>query len=340
MCLQSYCQHIPKAELHIHIEGTLEPEMLFYLAQKNNVQMPYDTVAQVKQSYQFDNLQSFLNMYYQGVSVLITEQDFYYLMWAYLKRAVTDTVKRAEIFFDPQSHTQRGIAFETVIKGFYRAITDFEKTADISCMLIMCFLRHLGGDEALKTLQQALPYTRYFGAVGLDSSEVGYPPNLFKEAYDLARSKGLKLVAHAGEEAGPCYIHEALNILGVQRIDHGVQCVQDPALITHLAQKRIPLTLCPLSNVKLCIYNTLTQCPAKILLDKGVCVTINSDDPSYFGGYVAQNYWQLAQALHLSRADIYQLAKNSFEASFITDTHRHRLYQHLQDFDKNFDGAE
>lgn len=332
MCLKSYCQNIPKAELHIHIEGTLEPELMFRLAKKNNVDIPFASVEEVKKSYEFDNLQSFLDIYYRGCAVLITEQDFYDLMWEYLERAVTDSVKRAEIFFDPQTHTERGIAFETVVKGLKRAIDDFEKEHDISCMLIMCFLRHLGGEEALKTMQEALPYTQYFGAVGLDSSEVGFPPNLFKDAYDLARENNLKLVAHAGEEAGPCYMHEALDILKVDRIDHGVQCVKDDELVAKLAELRKPLTMCPLSNVRLKVFDNLTQHPAKILLDKGLCVTINSDDPSYFGGYVAENYIQLADALNLSHQDIEKLARNSFEACFVSDEQRQALYQQLDDF--------
>lgn len=338
MYLKSYCQNIPKAELHIHIEGTLEPELMFRLAKKNNVAIPFASVEEVKKSYEFDNLQSFLDIYYRGCAVLITEQDFYDLIWEYLERAVHDSVKRAEIFFDPQTHTKRGVPFETVVKGLKCAIDDFEKQADISCMLIMCFLRHLGGEEALKTMQEALPYQEYFGAVGLDSSETGFPPKLFKEAYDLARENNLKLVAHAGEEAGPCYMHEALDIIKVDRIDHGVQCVKDEELVIKLADIRKPLTMCPLSNVRLKVFDNLTQHPAKILLDKGLCITVNSDDPSYFGGYVAENYIQLAKALKLSRQDIYQLARNSFEACFVDEEQRQSLYNSLESFDSNFKG--
>ncbi len=340
MCLKSYCKDIPKAELHIHIEGTLEPELMFRLAKKNNIAIPFASVEEVKKSYEFDSLQSFLDIYYRGCAVLVTEQDFYDLMWEYLERAVNDSVKRAEIFFDPQTHTERGIPFATVVRGLRRAIDDFEKQADISCMLIMCFLRHLGGEEALKTMQESLPYKEYFGAVGLDSSEVGFPPKLFRQTYDLARENNLKLVAHAGEEAGPCYIHEALDILQVNRIDHGVQCVNDTELVKKLARMRKPLTMCPLSNVRLKVFDDLTQHPAKILLDKGVCVTVNSDDPAYFGGYVAENYIQLAEALNLSHQDIYQLAKNSFEACFVTKQQRQVLYQKLKEYATRYQGLE
>ena len=335
MCLKSYCTGVPKAELHIHIEGTLEPELMFKLAQKNNINIPYNSVEEVKESYKFDNLQSFLDIYYQGVCVLVTEDDFYQLMKEYLHHAIDDNVKRAEIFFDPQSHTERGIEFETVVKGFHRAIDEMK--SNISCSLIMCFLRHLGGDEALKLMQDAIPYKHYFDAVGLDSSEVGFPPSLFVEAYNLARENGLRVVAHAGEEGDVCYIREALDLLHVERIDHGVQCTADESLVAELAEKRIPLTMCPLSNVCLKVYNDLSEHPAKIFLDKGVCVTINSDDPSYFGGYVGENYYQLSIALDLSYDDIYKFAHNSFEACFIPDLEKQKFYKLLDDFDVEFE---
>ena len=334
MCMQSYCKGVPKAELHVHIEGTLEPELMFTLAQKNNIEIPYNSVDEVKQSYKFDDLQSFLDIYYRGVAVLVTEDDFYQLMKDYLVRAIEDNVKRAEIFFDPQSHTERGVSFETVVKGFHRAIDEVKP--QISCSLIMCFLRHLGGDEAVKLMQEAIPHKQYFDAVGLDSSEVGFPPSLFVDAYDLAREHGLRLVAHAGEEGDVCYIREALDLLHVERIDHGVQCTADESLVAELAERRIPLTMCPLSNVCLKVYNDLSEHPAKTLLDKGVCVTINSDDPSYFGGYVAENYYQLATALDLSYDDIYKFAHNSFEACFISESERQKYYTILHDFDAGF----
>ena len=334
MCMQSYCKGIPKAELHVHIEGTLEPELMFQLAQKNNIDIPYNSVAEIKESYNFDNLQSFLDIYYQGVRVLVSEDDFYHLMKEYLVHVIDDNVKRAEIFFDPQSHTERGVAFATVVKGFHRAIDEMQ--SHISCSLIMCFLRHLGGDEAVKLMREAIPYKQYFDAVGLDSSEVGFPPSLFVEAYDLAREHGLRLVAHAGEEGDVCYIREAINLLHVERIDHGVQCIADESLVAELAERRIPLTMCPLSNVCLKVFDDLAEHPAKMLLDRGVCVTINSDDPSYFGGYIGENYYQLAVAQNLSYEDIYKFAHNGFEACFISETQRQQFYKLLDDFDSQF----
>ena len=336
MCISQYCKDIPKAELHIHIEGTLEPELMFELAKKNNIDLPYNTIEDVKKAYSFANLQDFLDIYYQGSSVLIDESDFYQLMMAYLEKANSDTIKRAEIFFDPQTHTDRGVAFETVVKGFDRAIKEMQAKTGISCDLIMCFLRHLGGKEALKTMQNALPYKQYFFAVGMDSSELGFLPELFVDAYDLARENNLHLVAHAGEEGGPCYIEQALDLLHIERIDHGVRIVEDEALLQRVIDKRTPLTMCPLSNLKLCIVDDLKDHPIKKLLDMGCCVTVNSDDPSYFGGYLTENYIQIAQALNLSKDDIYQLAKNSFEASFISDEEKNRYYNMLESFNTAF----
>ena len=336
MCISRYCQNIPKAELHIHIEGTLEPELMFSLANKNKITLPYDSVEALKKAYAFTNLQDFLDIYYQGASVLITEDDFYQLMLAYLTKANCDNIKRAEIFFDPQTHTDRGVSFATVVKGFDRAIKEMECKTGISCALIMCFLRHLGGEEALKTMQEALPYKKYFFGVGLDSSEVGFLPELFVDAYDLAREHNLHLVAHAGEEGEPCYIQQALDLLKVERIDHGFRITEDESLLQRVIDERVALTMCPLSNLKLCVVDDLKNHPLKELLDKGCCVTVNSDDPSYFGGYLAENYIQVANALGLTKQDIYNLAKNSFEASFITESEKQNFYAMLIDFEANF----
>ena len=253
MCISHYCQSVPKAELHIHIEGTLEPELMFELAQKNSVQLPYKTVDEVREAYKFTQLQDFLDIYYQGAGVLIEEEDFYILMIQYLERASADNVKHAEIFFDIQTHTKRGISFDTVVKGFKRAIDEMKEKNDISVQLIMCFLRHLGGSEALKTMQEAVNYKEYFFGVGLDSSEVGFAPELFTEAYDLACEHGLHLVAHAGEEGPPCYIQQALDLLHVERIDHGFRITEDETLLQRVIDEQIPLTMCPLSNLKLCV---------------------------------------------------------------------------------------
>ena len=336
MCISQYCKDIPKAELHVHIEGTLEPELMFALAKKNNIDLPYKAIEDVKKAYNFTNLQDFLDIYYQGASVLIDESDFYQLMMAYLEKANSDSIKRVEIFFDPQTHTNRGIAFETVVKGFDRAIKEMRAKTAISCDLIMCFLRHLGGKEALLTMQNALPYKQYFFAVGLDSTELGFLPELFVDAYDLARENNLHLVAHVGEEGGPCCIQQALDLLHIERIDHGVRIVEDEVLLQRVIDNRIPLTMCPLSNLKLSLVDDLKDHPVKKLLDMGCCVTVNSDDPSYFGGYLAENYIQIAQALNLSKDDIYQLAKNSFEASFISDEEKNRYYNMLESFNTAF----
>lgn len=319
-------QRIPKAELHLHIEGTLEPELMMKLARRNRVEIPYASVDEIRDAYEFSDLQSFLDIYYAGAQVLVTEQDFYELTTEYLERASADNVRHVEIFFDPQTHTERGIGFDTVINGIYRALQDGETRLGVTFVLIMCFLRHLSADEAMATLEQALPHKARIRAVGLDSSEVGHPPSKFTEVFDRARDEGFLTVAHAGEEGPPEYIYEALDLLKVQRIDHGVRSLEDPALIERLATEQTPLTVCPLSNVKLRVFDKLEDHNLKQLLDSGLCVTINSDDPAYFGGYVGENFLQTQQALALSSEQIVTLARNSFAASFLSDEDKERHY--------------
>ena len=313
----TFIRGIPKAELHLHIEGTLEPELMFELAHKHGVQLPYASVEALRAAYQFDDLQSFLDLYYAGAAVLRDADDFHALTMAYLRRAHADGVVHVEIFFDPQTHTERGIAFGTVISGILRALADGEREFGITFRLILCFLRHLSADAAMATLEEALPYKQEITAVGLDSSERGHPPAKFAAVFDRARKEGFLTVAHAGEEGPPEYIFEALDQLNVARIDHGVRCEEDPALIERLARTRVPLTVCPLSNVKLRVYPRIEDHNIKRLLDKGLCVTVNSDDPAYFGGYVAANFDAIRVGLNLSRDDIRKLAANSIEASFL-----------------------
>jgi len=328
----TFAAALPKAELHLHIEGTLEPELMFELARRNGIQLPYASVDEVRHAYVFSDLQSFLDIYYAGCCVLLTEQDFYDLTWAYLRRAAAQGVRHAEIFFDPQTHTGRGVPFETVVTGIHRALQDGRARLDITSGLILCFLRHLSGEGAIETLNEALPYREWIVAVGLDSSERGHPPGKFKEVYDRAREAGLLAVAHAGEEGPPAYIWEALDILKAQRIDHGVRCVEDDQLVGRLADEQIPLTVCPLSNVKLRVFPTLEQHILKRLLDRGLLVTVNSDDPAYFGGYVADNYEATAAALRLSRADVVTLARNSFIASFLPEAEKRRHLEAISRF--------
>ncbi len=325
----SFIRALPKAELHVHIEGTLEPEMMVDLAARNGIDLPFATVDEVRAAYEFSDLQSFLDIYYQGAAVLVTEQDFYDLMLAYLERAASDGVRRAEIFFDPQTHTERGIEFPVFINGFTRAMIDAEERWGISAALIMCFLRHLSGDAALGTWHEAEPYLDHIIGVGLDSAEVGNPPVWFFEAYARARVAGLHAVAHAGEEGPPSYVTGALDTLHAERIDHGVRCEEDPALVDRLVRDHIPLTMCPLSNVKLRVFDRLEDHNLKRLLDRGVRVTINSDDPAYFGGYVLDNYVATAEALNLSREDLVALARNSIEASFLPDGEKASLLEEL-----------
>lgn len=315
--LPALLRGMPKAELHMHIEGSLEPELIFKLAQRNGVALPYASVEDLRRAYAFTNLQSFLDIYYAGASVLLHEQDFYDMAWAYFERAKADNVVRAELFFDPQTHTARGVSMETVIHGLHRACVDAEQKLGVSGALILCFLRHLSEEEAFETLEQALPFRHLFIGVGLDSSELGHPPEKFARVFARCREFGLRLVAHAGEEGPPEFIWSALDVLHAERIDHGVQSVKDPALMKRLAQDRIPLTVCPLSNLKLCVFPQLSEHNLAALLDAGLMATVNSDDPAYFGGYVNENYTQTFAALPaLNAKHAWQLARNSFEASF------------------------
>jgi adenosine deaminase len=326
----SFVRALPKAELHLHIEGTLEPEMMFDLAARNGIDLPFANVEEVRAAYEFSDLQSFLDIYYRGAAVLVTEQDFFDLMYAYLGRAAADGVRRAEIFFDPQTHTERGIDFSVFMGGFTRAIDAASEEWGISAGLIMCFLRDLPGEAALETWSEAAPYANLMIGVGLDSSEVGNPPEWFAEAYQLAREAGLHAVAHAGEEGPPAYISGALDSLGSERIDHGVRSAEDPNLVERLVAEQIPLTMCPLSNVKLRVFDRLEDHNLKDLLDRGVRVTVNSDDPAYFGGYVLDNYVAIADALNLSREELIALARNSIEATFLSVDEKAALLADLE----------
>lgn len=323
-------QALPKAELHVHIEGTFEPELMFAIAQRNQIQIPYKSVEEVKQAYNFHNLQSFLDIYYAGANVLVHEQDFYDLAWAYFEKCAEDRVVHTEMFFDPQTHTDRGIAFATVINGLKRACADAKAKFGISSQLIMCFLRHLSEEAAFETLEQALPFKQDIIAVGLDSSEVGHPPAKFERVFAKAREEGFLIVAHAGEEGPPEYVWEALDLLKVNRIDHGVRSEEDEQLMARLINEKMPLTVCPLSNLKLCVVKDMKDHNIRRLLQKSVHVTVNSDDPSYFGGYMNDNFFAIQQALNLTNDELKQLAINSFEASFISDEEKQKWISEIQ----------
>ena len=310
---------LPKAELHVHIEGTFEPELMFSIAQRNQIDIPYKSVEEVKQAYNFHNLQSFLDIYYAGANVLIHEQDFYDLAWAYFEKCAEDNVVHTEMFFDPQTHTDRGIAFEVVLNGLKRACDDAKEKLGITSHLIMCFLRHLSEEAAFKTLEQAIPFKDQIIGVGLDSSEVGHPPSKFERVFAKAREEGFLIVAHAGEEGPAEYVWEALDLLKVNRIDHGVRSEEDPKLMQRLIREKMPLTVCPLSNLKLCVVDDMADHNIRRLLQQGVHVTVNSDDPSYFGGYMNDNFIAIAESLDLTADELKTLAINSFEASFISD---------------------
>ena len=323
--LPDLLRRMPKAELHIHIEGSLEPELIFALARRNGVALPYASVEALRVAYAFTDLQSFLDIYYAGACVLLKAQDFEDMAMAYFERAAADNVVHAELFFDPQTHTARGVSFETVITGLTRGCERARRELGISASLILCFLRHLSEEEAFATLEQALPFRGQFIGVGLDSSERGNPPEKFARVFARCRELGLHLVAHAGEEGPPEYIWSALDVLKVERIDHGVRCLEDPALVKHLAAKRVPLTVCPLSNIKLCVCKTMADHPLAALLDAGLCATVNSDDPAYFGGYMNQNFVETFAALpQLNAQHAVQLASNSFEASFAPEADKQR----------------
>lgn len=312
-----FIDSLPKAELHLHIEGSLEPELMFELAQRNQVPIPFANVDEVRKAYDFSNLQDFLDIYYQGMGVLQTEQDFFDLTWAYLERAKTDNVRHVEIFFDPQGHTERGVAFDTAIGGILRALDAGEAQLGISYRLIMCFLRHLDDTSALATLAQAEPWLDRIAGVGLDSSEVGHPPSKFARVFAAARAKGLKLVAHAGEEGPPDYVWEALDILKIDRIDHGNRALEDSKLVERIVADEQTLTVCPLSNLKLCVIDEIAASPVRLMLELGIRATINSDDPAYFGGYINANFHAVAEALDLSIDDLTKLARYSFDGSFL-----------------------
>jgi adenosine deaminase len=316
--LKALARALPKAELHLHIEGSLEPELLFELAQRNQVNIPFETVEDVRKAYQFSELQDFLDIYYQGMGVLITERDFYDLTYAYLKRVSEDNVVHVEIFFDPQGHTERGVSFDTVMKGITNALADGQRDFGITSHLIMCFLRHLDETAAQETLEQAMPWREHLIGVGLDSSELGHPPSKFERVFKAAKAAGLKCVAHAGEEGPPEYVWEALDLLDVDRLDHGNRSLEDSQLVERLATEQMTLTVCPLSNLKLCVVHDMQDHPMKKMLQAGLVATVNSDDPAYFGGYINQNFDAIIDALDLDEDDIRTLAANSFRGSFLT----------------------
>jgi adenine deaminase len=315
--LTSFIGRLPKSELHMHIEGSLEPELMFQLAARNGLTLPYPSIAALRQAYNFTRLQDFLDLYYQGMAVLRTEEDFYDLAAAYLAKVRSQGLTHVEMFFDPQAHLERGIALGTVINGLRRALDEAKLESGISSHLIMCFLRHLDEADAQATLDLALHYKDQIIGVGLDSSEVGHPPRNFARVFKRAKEAGFRLVAHAGEEGPPDYVWEAIDILGVERIDHGIRAMEDPALVARLARDQIPLTVCPLSNLRLCVVKTMTDHPVKRMLDQGLFVTLNSDDPAYFGGYLSENYQAVQQALGFGRPEIAQMGRNGFAGSFM-----------------------
>jgi adenine deaminase len=324
-------QKLPKCELHIHIEGSLEPELMFTLARRNRVPLRYDSVDALRHAYRFGNLQDFLDIYYQGMAVLITEQDFYDLAFAYLRRAHADNVRHVEMFFDPQGHTARGIAFATVVNGLHRAIADAGRELGVQAGLIMCFLRHLDEADAERTLDQALSFRDRIVGVGLDSSEAGHPPSKFRNVFRRARDAGFFVTAHAGEEGPPAYVWEALDVLGVERVDHGNRALEDDALVGRLSRERMALTVCPLSNLRLRVVPDLAQHPLRRMMDKGLVVTVNSDDPAYFGGYVNENYRAVSDALALTRDEIAAIVRNGIGASLMTPPEKKRA---LADVDR------
>ncbi|HEY8101967.1 MAG TPA: adenosine deaminase [Burkholderiaceae bacterium] len=334
IALRNIVQQMPKAELHIHIEGSLEPELIFALAKRNNITLPYLSVDALRRAYAFTSLQSFLNIYYAGASVLLTEQDFFDMTWAYLQRAHADNVRHTEIFFDPQTHTERGVAFSIVINGIHRALEQAKSQFGMTGSLIMCFLRHLSEEDAFITLEQALPFRDKFIGVGLDSSERDHPPQKFAKIFARCRELGFHLVAHAGEEGPPAYIQAALDVLHVERIDHGVRCLEDAALTQRLARDKVALTVCPLSNIKLRVFDQMCDHNLRKLLEAGLTVTINSDDPAYFGGYMNDNFVATFESLGLNRNDAMQLVKNSFNASFLDTPTKQKYLNEVDTFFK------
>ncbi len=332
MSIEEFIKAIPKAELHVHIEGTFEPELMFKIAGRNKIHIKYQSVEELKKAYEFSNLQHFLDIYYYGANVLITEKDFYDLTMAYLEKAHLQNVLHTEIFFDPQTHTGRGIEFAKVISGINRALIDAEKNWGITSKIIMCFLRHLTEEEAVKTYEEALGYREMITGVGLDSSETGHPPTKFQRIFERALNEGFKTVAHAGEEGPAEYVWEALDLLKASRIDHGINSMNDEKLVQELVKRKIPLTVCPLSNLKLKVVDKLENHPLKRMLENGIVATVNSDDPAYFGGYVNENFLAVAKALKLSKKEIFQLAKNSFQASFLDNEIKNQMMERVEKF--------
>ncbi len=330
--IEKFIEGIPKAELHLHIEGTFEPELMFEIAKRNNIKIKYSTVTELKNAYKFNNLQEFLDIYYAGANVLIHENDFYDLTWSYLNKVHEQNVKHVEIFFDPQTHTDRGISFDTVITGIYKALEDGKEKLGITFRLIMSFLRHLDEASAFKTLEQGLGYKKWISGVGLDSSEIGNPPSKFERVFAKSIEEGFITVAHAGEEGPAEYIWEALDLLNVKRIDHGNRCLDDHKLVDRLATQQIPLTLCPLSNLELKVVTDLKDHPIVKMMDKNLLVTVNSDDPAYFGGYMNENYLGIAKALNLSKRQITELVKNSFNASWLPDTEKEKYISKIENY--------
>lgn len=335
--IKDFISGLPKAELHLHIEGTFEPELMFEIAGRNQINLKYDSVDELKAAYNFNNLQEFLDIYYSGANVLINEQDFYDLTWAYLLKIKTQNVLHTEVFFDPQTHTSRGVPFSKVISGIHRALDDGHEKLGISSRLILSFLRHLSEESAFQTLEEALPYRTWITAVGLDSSEYGHPPAKFERVFAKSREEGLLTVAHAGEEGPPEYVWEALNLLHVSRIDHGNRSLEDDLLIDELGRLKMPLTVCPLSNLKLKVVQDMTKHSLTEMLAKGLMVTVNSDDPAYFGGYMNENYLAVAEALNLSKEQMVQLAINSFKASFLDEKEKQRLIEKVEQYWKKFE---
>jgi adenosine deaminase len=333
--MKTFIENLPKAELHLHIEGSFEPALMFNIAKRNKIKIPFKSIEEIENAYNFSCLQDFLDIYYQGAGVLITEQDFYDLTYSYLKKCAIQNVRHTEIMFDPQTHTARGIAFKTVINGISKACDDAQEKLGVSSLLIMSYLRHLSEEDAFKTLHASLPYKNKIKAVGLDSSEKGNPPSKFKNVYEASVKEGYVPIAHAGEEGSAAYVWEAIDILGIQRIDHGNNSLQDENLVNEIVKRDLALTVCPLSNTALQVVDDLKNHPLKKMMDLGLKVTINSDDPAYFGGQVNKNYIEIQKALNLTKSEIYQLARNSFVYSFVADTKKQHYLNELEAYYKN-----
>jgi adenosine deaminase len=337
MSIEDFIKGIPKAELHLHIEGTFEPELMFKIARRNNVSIRYTSVEEIRAAYKFSSLQDFLDIYYEGAGILTTEEDFYDLTFAYIQKAVSQNVLHSEIFFDPQTHTGRGIKFSTVINGIHKALADAEEKLGISTGLIMCFLRDLDESAAMKTLKEALPYRDRIIAVGLDSAEIGNPPSKFQEVFTRAREAGFLTVAHGGEEGPAEYVREALELLKVSRVDHGNKCLDNDELAGELIRFKIPLTVCPLSNLRLKLIDSMQEHPLRRMMEKGLLVTVNSDDPAYFGGYINENYLAITKALNLTADDVCKLARNSFEASFLEESKKDKMFAKVHEYKKMYE---